>query len=887
MELKEAIENALDNDAILFLGAGASVGATNLNSTEFKVGTGLIHLLCSEIEIKDSKNLQLAVEHYMDAKNDAGLDGEQELIDLLRKEFTAKTITDYQKLFPSIPWKRIYTTNYDDIIEKSYSFEGKNISTYTLNERRRDGGDIEYIHINGSIKKLDKNTLNNQFKLTDVSYITASFESDYWGKLFIQDLKTYSSIIFLGFSLENDLDLKRLIYCSTLYQDKCVFIVYEKEDDENIKLMSKYGAVYKIGCEGFFDEVLKIRQNYEPKKNATLDNTVFTNFECRRSDNNSFAELPSDRAVYNYYTTGKRVSDLYFPVSSGYSAVVKRTYVDRMLNDIEQKNIDVVFLHSDIGNGKSEIVEQIAISAPKKYNIFILKDNNEKIHKEIEIICNAKQKSIIIIENFFNYDEVFDLFKINKTKNNIHFILISRTSIYKNRYETFAEELSTSTYDANRLDDNEINELLRIFENYGYYLNKNHDNKTVIIKDCGKKMQAIMLKFFEHTGITEELLKVIKDINDNQIKEQYVDFIIYMLLIKIMAFDIDFYEIVQLCSDQVIDYNFEKNPYINEFVDFGEKKAKIKSTALAVWLINQLTIKNKIFYLLSKIVKRANESYQSNKKLEGFLRNVVSFKHLKFLLDTLTMALEDKYNLINDFYESIKNLEYYKDKYFFWLQYGIAALEMGDVNMAEMHFKAAYAKCFDGMKPFEIDNQNARLKIERLLLSDVSYSEKTIIEIEEINKLLTPSLAPADDEYYCYKMAYSYYRKLFIKFYSCMKESEQNRLKSFAKQNFALCKRFRERSRNRDFVSKLLIFEREFLGLSVYSDDTHNQLKGKISYLLTHFIKIEFVKEGKPAQGQIRLSNAKSQGFNTGDMVEFIVKNYNKKQNCWELELIE
>lgn len=44
--------------------------------------------------------------------------------------------------------------------------------------------------------------------------------------------------------------------------------------------------------------------------------------------------------------------------------------------------------------------------------------------------------SIVIIENFFYYKDVVELFKIHNTKNNIQFILTSRTSIYQNQYET-------------------------------------------------------------------------------------------------------------------------------------------------------------------------------------------------------------------------------------------------------------------------------------------------------------------------------------------------------------------------------------------------------------------------------------------------------------------
>ena len=55
--------------------------------------------------------------------------------------------------------------------------------------------------------------------------------------------------------------------------------------------------------------------------------------------------------------------------------------------------------------------------------------------------------------------------------------------------------------------------------------------------------------------------------------------------------------------------------------------------------------------------------------------------------------------MANEFYESIKNLKFYKNKYFFWLQYGISAIEMKELEIAEIHFKAAYANCPDNMDP--------------------------------------------------------------------------------------------------------------------------------------------------------------------------------------------
>lgn len=197
----------------------------------------------------------------------------------------------------------------------------------------------------------------------------------------------------------------------------------------------------------------------------------------------------------------------------------------------------------------------------------------------------------------------------------------------------------TSTYDVNRLDENETADLIRIFNEYGCYITENKGNEDYIKNNL--KMQSIMLEFFKHQGITSELKRTIDKIKSCEVNKQYVDFIIYLLIIKILSLDLDFHGIIQ-CTNYSINMNFAKDIYINEFVDFRGGKIKIKSSAHAVWLINQIFIKNKIIPFLVKIVKQANENYKINKKYENLLRNIISFKHLKFLFDVLDISSADK-----------------------------------------------------------------------------------------------------------------------------------------------------------------------------------------------------------------------------------------------------
>lgn len=71
----------------------------------------------------------------------------------------------------SIQWKRIYTTNYDSVIETAATDNSKKWTPIVLS-KEISNADINSacIHLNGHIDYLDRNTLNNEFRLIDKSY---------------------------------------------------------------------------------------------------------------------------------------------------------------------------------------------------------------------------------------------------------------------------------------------------------------------------------------------------------------------------------------------------------------------------------------------------------------------------------------------------------------------------------------------------------------------------------------------------------------------------------------------------------------------------------------------------------------------------------------------
>lgn len=881
MTLETSIKNALDGNAILFLGSGASYGAKNINNEILVTGEELAKRI-----YPDCTDLQQAVDLYLDEKKASNIDGELELIDFLKNQFSIKEITESQKIIPSIPWKRIYTTNYDNVVEKAYIAAGKNIRSLTITDNPKTVLSMDEnicFHINGSIQNLTKTELNTSFKLSDYSYNTNLFVNDQWGNLFKLDLKTYSTIIFIGFSMKYDLDIKRIV--NGINKDKIIFIVHENESEVNQKFLSKYGSVKAIGLEGFIDAVNMIKKSYKPIEKKKLDNTLLTNFE--KITNEYSLKQPSAKAVLDYYKTGKRVKDLYYDHDGVYEALVKRSQIDKIIREINE-GVEAIFLHSDIGNGKTEVVQQVCLELSSKYEKYILTDCNEKIAEEVELLCSSNQKKIIVIENFFNYYDVYKLFKLYNSKENIIFIFTARTSIFKSRIESFAEFKKVSEHDLNGLDKEEISNLVSIFNKYGFYPEKISNFEEYIKKICHSKLQYVVLDIFNNTNIQDSLKKIKADLENT--KPQYIRILDFLMLVKTMTLDLNFEDALNLLNINFLEYDFERNIAINELLEFKGSKTTIKSVVLCIWFLKQTNPK-RIINTLIAAAQEADKGFMVNKKYEIFLGNIISYRHLKFILNIFEISHNEKKELINYYYESIKNLIYYRDKYFFWLQYAISTLEMKDYEAAELRFNTAYNKLPSENQPFEIDNQFARLKMEVMLLDNYNYNSKTYTEICEINKLLSPTDAKNDDEFYCYKMSSSFYPRLFDKFFQVMNENEREGLHELAKINFNRCEQYINKINNPHIQKSAYQIKEIFLKLAFYSPQD-NLYDFSINRISKNFAIGTIKKGAKHENASLHISNISDSYINEIDEVLSINQTikvklirYNKKYNEWNVSM--
>ena len=134
MEIEEAIKRGLDRNGILFLGSGFSFRGKNANGEKLKIGSDLSHAICRQIGIKATDDLTISSERYLsDPTCKKSL---KEFIDFLSKEVYCTEVTEAQRMIASVPWRRIYTTNYDNAFEVASKENGNVRNSITIGNKR-------------------------------------------------------------------------------------------------------------------------------------------------------------------------------------------------------------------------------------------------------------------------------------------------------------------------------------------------------------------------------------------------------------------------------------------------------------------------------------------------------------------------------------------------------------------------------------------------------------------------------------------------------------------------------------------------------------------------------------------------------------------------------
>jgi len=762
MDFKDAIAKISWGRSLLFTGAGFSMGAKNLNG-EFRTAYTIANDLYSRCKVKDNYqdgNLQKASQWYI--KNQ----GADAMIDFFKDEFTARGITSEQIEIGKLNWKRCYTINYDEILEYAYRINGRTITTVTPSDNSQlyKKSDV-CLHINGAISKVTAENINTEIKLTIKSYANDYVKNTGWWQMIEDDFIVCDAIFFIGCSLDNDLDLIRLLNQTNDIKSKTFFIVGPDEHEMNLIGLEEFGTPITIGLEGFINAVKETPQipipalttyhyfstpkhkNVRPK----WQHSEFTDLLIKGDINENLLYYSiKEPSYYPYFLYRQRIDTIIDSIAEGYKRFV---------------------VNADLGNGKTVFMKGLScVLQSKGYKVFWLEKNLDTAADELIGICENEHGNIAIFAE--NYVNNLSLLKRLKSTNISGIILVvsERTNIYESSF-TSLEDISDNFMDINvdELDDNEVDALITLIEKNGLWrswANKTIDEKRkYIIDKCKRHIGHFMLSFYKSRHIEREYQNIIDTIKN---KNEYYQALIYILFGNILDFKLCYTDVINdLDIDALSTPNFKRNVHLRELVDFENNNIIFKSSLLAQYIVKNLLKPDDVVPALIFIFKQLHKK-RDIARIKQYLKALTRYNNL----DKLFNKVHGFNRAIFTFYENIVECEYNKNNPLFWLQYAIARLADEDYENSEYCFENAYAfaktQSFD---TYQIDNHYARYLLENAVYR--GSQEESMEVFQDAHRKLMTRKRGDEYRYYNYRVAQNYLR-FYERFYDGFSSSEKN-----------------------------------------------------------------------------------------------------------------
>lgn len=744
--------------AILFCGAGFSWGSKNVKRESPCMAKALAKQISNLGGFGESENLMYASDRFlMEVKKyDA-------LIDLLKRNYSICDIDEAHKNVCSYPWRRIYTTNYDDCIEVAGKRCFKDIESLTIDDApadfyRRNGN---CVHINGTVHGLTKEKLKNgTIKLTKSSYLSSStFESSDWYQPFKTDLQNANVILFIGYSLY-DLPIEKILFDQS-YNDKTFFVTSPDESEELMYQLSKYGKVITDG-------VIKFGRNLGfctfSKGKSELSGSIIE-YELGASESKPI----SDEQIRNFFLTGDLNKSFYADFILGSAKknyLVKRVFFDNVVKTLS--NGTSVVVHSSFANGKSVFLEQIKCKlALNGKRVFEIAGPEEYLISDFDLISKDSENIIIVIDRFSKYLYFLD-YIIAQNRPNVVLLIADKTGLYES-YRKHLKNYTFYDYSVDYIDDDsEIYQMIDIIDNLGGWGNRTSYGRTkkkkYIKEGCLAEISTILLDIFKSPLIKNSIEQEITPLLSSEAGKKTIA---AMCLLSVMDLPLTDTLVNAVSENELIyDYQFKNSPAFKLFFKRTSRNYYTVSSILCVNILKTFFVSGFLSSFLLKIAHHFDIlDRRWSRDYDTIFKSVLKFS----FVEQVFPEIQKEQNLIA-YYGNLKNeVKWLQSDDHFWLQYGMAEMNANHLESAEQYLKTAYAFAHAkhyAYKTYDIDTQFGRL----ILLNALTETDTSKI-VEKIKQANGYLLNVPNDHYRDRQLVL--YEKLYETKFSMMKETEK------------------------------------------------------------------------------------------------------------------
>jgi len=768
VEFEAGLALAAQGKAILFLGAGFSWGAVNLAGERFMMGSALGKALADEVGIPSEFTLEDISDIY------ATKLGSSALLNKLRNWYVAKEVTKSHRELAKLPWRRVYTTNYDDVFERACAEIGRKVVSYSGKDQvgKVAKNELTCIHLNGFIWTASEGSLSRELKLTSTSYSAGSAMNDEWTDRFRFDLHAAQAVFFVGYSLA-DLDLRRILLEQEL-KDKSFFVLRKDPDLAEAHRASLFGLPVAKGVDAFADEVAQFLKTYSvPRDTAPINHCI-----------RPFAPAPmtspvEDRYLFELVLSGKLRSEYVAPAYLGQVAYCGVRSSVRRFSEIIEPGIGAVYFYSALGNGKTIAMAMAQyVAFTKGYQVFTLSDRGDTLNEELHyVLAREGQHTVIFVDNYTQWLDVLTAFR-GRVGKDLTLVMSARTAPHEALFDRVSDAIGwrdAIEFNLDSMDDEELEWVSGFLDHFGFWHNmagRGRREKTRFLReDCDGAWSAILLKVFEAPQMLDRLSKLFEAFNRSS---EYRDPLTKLMLLTVLGYHPNSPSMITLCGDELLTRGFRENEVVRELIDFDGRSFDLRSSVIATVILKRISDPNRTVRSLVELISEVDLLADARTYYWELFKNLVRFSSLNFLFPE-----ENRGRSAMQVYEAIKSLRHCSRYPLFWLQYAIAALVAKDFERSKSYFDTAYSHAanLDQYDAFQIDNHYARFLLERAIDQDYNSGDR-MAPFREARALLRPQFSQ-EWRHYPYRVATKYFEFL-ARFSADLNSAEKSEIKGAA-----------------------------------------------------------------------------------------------------------
>jgi SIR2-like domain len=743
MDLDEAITHAKRGDSVLFTGAGFSYGAANiLPDLESAVPTAKAFAarLAAILNTKGVYDLPVISQFFVKKR------GEHGLVDELIKNFSITSFSEHHEQISAIPWRRVYTTNYDNCFEISaLKSSGKAWTPLTL-DAGPSAAPRRCIHINGHVNNLDVRNLASQVKLTHSSYASGVFSESQWAQQFRQDLNGAKSIIYVGYSM-SDIDISRLLFLSPELRRKTVFIVGPDEDEVITSPLEDYGEVYAIGIEAFARAVASTPAPSSPSAHEYSWLTRYSPPEA--------PARPDDKASIELLTMGVAESQhvAWSLASEAVAFCVVRDALGEILSEVDGGR-RWFLIHSDLGNGKSILKQQLSeLLCVRGFDVFWDTDFELNRDSDISQLSRIDGKVAVFIDEASDRFAVIDgLLRLNNP--NIAVFVCVRSTLYELGEAKYDEYLPKDfiPIDVNRLTDRDADRFAALLSTLGLWGTRASDSdwaKANFIKvECGRQIARLIISSFEESEVGRRISKAAFDVV-NKRSDVSALIILSFILNRIGHPPRPTLMSEILNKDVWATVKSEEFKSAGEFIAFRNGVVTSRSSIIGTYLLRKALTPENLVWHLDQYVRRLSR-IRRDSTLHHVFTELQRFPMLEGIIES-----GRKREIIIGYYQSIKDIPACERSALFWLHYAMARLSYGEFKESGLYFEHARSLARGNPKDLmEVNNHYARLLLDSRTKSD-EYGD-LFEAFEAAHDILIAQMNRGSNKHFPYRQAKKY-----------------------------------------------------------------------------------------------------------------------------------